>query len=211
MGAGQRPSTVSAVITRYGPGVETEFRPRCRSLEIAYPPRRIQLLAFKRERMLEVWGANARGPYGRLAAYPILAASGRTGPKLKEGDRQVPEGFYRITHLNPMSQYHLSLKVDYPNREDIANSRLRRDQMGGDIYVHGKNVSIGCIAIGDAAIEKVFCLVAQARPADRRIIIAPHDFRKDEVVPSGTGWVGNLYRRMDSELSLFPPDGRQGS
>ena len=200
---GAPPSTVRGVLAAYGPKVESEFRPSCRRLGIDYPPKRITLLAFKQERILEVWGANRQGPYRRLASYPILAASGTLGPKRKEGDRQVPEGFYRIDHLNPQSRFHLSLRVDYPNREDTTNSRIPRNRMGGDIYVHGSNVSIGCIAIGDSAIEKVFCLTALADPSDRRIIISPVDFRR-ESMNSSDPWLRNLYGRIQRAMRGFP-------
>ena len=206
MTASERPTTVPAVLAKYGPQTAAEFRPICRRLGIHYPPKRIYLLAFKRERILEVWGANARGPYARLTTFPILAASGQLGPKRREGDRQVPEGFYRITHLNPLSQYHLSLRVNYPNAEDIANATVPRNQLGGDIYVHGKNVSIGCIALGDSAIEKVFCLTALAGPSFRKILIAPKDFRTvdSSEVPADSEWVRNLYRRLHLALDQFP-------
>ena len=203
--ASERPATVAGVLAKYGEQASREFRPVCRRAGIQYPPKRIYLLAFKQERILEVWGANARGRYARLATYPILAASGGPGPKRRAGDRQVPEGLYRITHLNPLSQFHLSLRVDYPNSDDTVNAIVPRNRMGGDIYVHGNNVSIGCIALGDSVIEKVFCLTALAGPSSRRILIAPRDFRKvdSSAVPADSEWVRNLYRRLDSELDQF--------
>ncbi len=211
--ADRRPSSVVGVLEAYGSAVAAEFRPVCRRLGIAYPPKRIYLLAFKQERILEVWGANVKGPYARLASYPILAASGKAGPKRREGDRQVPEGLYRITHLNPLSQFHLSLRVDYPNAKDIANATIPRNRMGGDIYVHGNRVSIGCIALGDSVIEKVFCLTALAEPSKRRILISPRDFRKVDVsaISADAPWVLNLYRRLDATLDQFLPSGRSSA
>ena len=208
--ADRRPSSVAAVLEAYGPKVKAEFQPICKRLGIAYPPKRIYILAFKQERILEVWGANLNGPYARLASYPILAASGKLGPKRREGDRQVPEGLYRITHLNPLSQFHLSLRVDYPNREDISNATVPRNQMGTDIYVHGNQVSIGCIALGDSVIEKVFCLTALAESSKRRILISPRDFRKVDVseIRADMPWVQNLYRRLHATLEQFPLAGR---
>lgn len=208
LSARERPGTVKEVLAAYGPAVEREFRSICRRRGIAYPPKRIYLLAFKKERTLEVWGSNPKGRYRRLASYPILAASGVSGPKRRAGDRQVPEGFYRITHLNPQSQFHLSLRVDYPNREDIANAVVPQDRMGGDIYVHGNQVSIGCIALGDRAIEKVFCLTALAEPSSRRILIAPMDFRKHAPLERPEErWLRDLYVRVKTALESFPLDG----
>ena len=161
--------TVNGALAAYGRQSENKFRPACRKAGIAYPPKRVTLVAFKEEKRVEIWGANRRGPYKRLAVYPVLAASGAAGPKRKS----VPEGFYRISALNPASRFHLSLRVNYPNAEDIAHRTVPKEAMGTDIYVHGNAVSIGCLAMGDPAIEEIFCLVARATPGERRILIAP--------------------------------------
>lgn len=193
--------TVDGALRAYGKKSDRRFRTVCRRAGIPYPPKRVTLVAFKEEKQVEVWGANARGPYKRLAVYPILAASGVLGPKRQEGDRQVPEGFYRITALNPASQYHLSLRVSYPNAEDIAHRTVKRRSMGGDIYVHGRAVSIGCLALGDPAIEEVFCLVARADSAERRIIIAPRDLRSSQRPPqTEDAWIKDLYGRIQTTL-----------
>lgn len=200
----KRPRSVSAVVQACGPEVRRELDPVCRANGISYPPGRITLLAFKEERLLEVWGANRTGSYRRIAFYPILAASGNPGPKRREGDMQVPEGFYRLTDLNPLSQFHLSMRVDYPNEEDIEHAVVPRRQLGGDIYVHGNRISAGCIALGDAAIERVFTLAAQAQPNDRRILISPVDFRADRPAPSNQSpWTRDLYSRLRKELAHF--------
>ena len=106
-------------------------------------------------------GLSSRAPSGGrqrcqgfVLADPILAASGVSGPK-REGDKQVPEGFYRIELLNPNSRYHLSLRVNYPNADDLE--RARQDgralsTLGGDIMIHGGSASIGCLALGDPAV-----------------------------------------------------------
>lgn len=174
--------TVAGALRQYGPAARRRFEPVCRQQGIVWPPRCVTLVVLKQERRLEVWGANAaRGPYRHLADYPVLAASGLIGPKRREGDRQVPEGFYRLSALNPNSAFHLSLRVDYPSADDARLSRLPPGaRMGGDIYVHGGAASIGCVAIGDPAIEEVFCLAALAPAGARRIIISPIDFRRPQ-------------------------------
>ncbi len=197
---GQR--TVSGVVRACGPKSLARFASACKRAGIDYPPRRVYLLAFKGERRLEVWGADASGPYRRLHTYPVLAASGTAGVKRREGDRQVPEGLYRITTLNPNSAFHLSMRVDYPNATDVANSDVPRGRMGGDIYVHGGAASIGCLALGDPAIEELFPLVAQAR--DRRILIAPTDLRREKAPQGDAPWVSALYRDLNRALWEFP-------
>lgn len=120
----------------------------------------IFLRAFKHERSLEVWvQPQGKGPYKLLKTYPIAAASGNLGPKRREGDRQVPEGFYAVTTalLNPKSRYHLAMNVGYPNSYDRSLGRN-----GSFIMIHGSNVSAGCLAMTDPAIEEIYTLVAQA-------------------------------------------------
>lgn len=114
------------------------------------------LRIFKLESTLEVW-AERDGRYVLFRSYPICAWSGRLGPKLRQGDRQAPEGFYRVgrDQMNPASQFHLSFNLGYPNAYDRAHSRS-----GDYLMVHGSCVSVGCYAIGDAAIEAVYTLMS---------------------------------------------------
>lgn len=125
---------------------------------LAYPPSGLLIRVFKEERALEVWAqSSGLKAYRLIRSYKVTAASGEPGPKRKEGDRQVPEGFYRISELNPKSKYHLSMRVNYPNASDRILSDAKRP--GNDIFIHGKAVSIGCVAIGDQGIEEVYSLV----------------------------------------------------
>ncbi len=201
------PPSVAQVVARYGAAARDQLEPRCLAAGVPWPPRRVTLLAFKAERQLELWGAGRQGDYHRLATYPVLGASGQTGPKRRYGDRQVPEGCYRLTALNPESAFHLSIRVDYPNQEDRDHAQVPPDQLGGDIYVHGGTSSVGCLAMGDAVIETLFCVVAQADAAERRILIAPCDFRRGvqpDLEPDDP-WVRDLYQRLAKALEGFTP------
>lgn len=138
------------------------IRSVCTLADVPYPPRQIFIRAFKEERELELWGADKSGKMQLLRTYPIAAASGGPGPKRREGDQQVPEGVYRVDQFNPHSRFHLSLRVNYPNKADrILGDRAN---LGGDIYIHGNQVSIGCLAMTDPKIEEIYSLASTARP-----------------------------------------------
>jgi hypothetical protein len=193
-----RERTTADAVAEFGPRAEARFGPACRAAGIPWPPPRVRLLAFKEERRLEVWVAGEKGGFAMAGACPVLAASGGPGPKRKQGDLQVPEGFYRLTALNPNSKFHLSVRVDYPNREDVANRIVDPDLLGTDIYVHGGAASIGCLAVGDRAIEELFALLAQVREGRREIWILPRDLRVREASPpKGDSWVEDLYLRLE--------------
>lgn len=122
------------------------------------------LLAFKEEREIEAWGRRFDGAWKLWKTFPVCAASGVPGPKEREGDRQVPEGEYAITlkGLNPASQFHLSMNIGYPNEED-----RRLGRTGGLIMIHGGCASVGCLAVGDEAIEQLYLLVEDSLRAGR--------------------------------------------
>ncbi|MEZ4266704.1 MAG: L,D-transpeptidase family protein [Myxococcota bacterium] len=144
----------------------------------AFPPKNLDLLVLKEERQLEIWAPGARGRPVMVHRLPVLGASGHAGPKLREGDGQVPEGIYRVRVLNPNSRYHLSMGTDYPNALDREAARIeRRSNLGGDIFLHGGSASVGCVAVGDEAIEPLFWLVARAGKGRVRVLIAPWDLR----------------------------------
>lgn len=118
------------------------------------------LRAFKEEAELEMWIRNrATGKYDLFRTWRIAAMSGNLGPKLAEGDGQVPEGFYFVLPraMNPNSNYHLSFNIGFPNEYDRAHQRT-----GSFIMIHGSNVSIGCLAMTDEGIEEIYTLCAAA-------------------------------------------------
>ena len=133
-------------------------------------PRRLEIFLrlIKTNPKLEVWARNqGAGPFALLHSYPLAATSGTLGPKRLAGDGQVPEGFYEIDRFHPKSYYHLSLGLNYPNAADRA---LGEPNPGGDIFIHGSNVSIGCVPITDAGIEEVYLLAVLARNAGQAVI-----------------------------------------
>jgi|WetSurMetagenome_2_1015567.scaffolds.fasta_scaffold313462_1 murein L,D-transpeptidase YafK len=139
---------------------DSVLRAYCTAKQLQYPPKEIFLRAFKREGLLEVWARDTvSGPFVLLVDYPICQRSGQLGPKRREGDMQVPEGFYHINIFNPVSNFHLSLGVNYPNASD--NMLGYKPKLGGDIMIHGDCVTIGCIPITDPCIREVYWLAVQ--------------------------------------------------
>jgi murein L,D-transpeptidase YafK len=119
----------------------------------------ILIRIFKEESELEVWKQKPDGHYHLFKSYPICTWSGELGPKVQEGDKQAPEGFYTVTpgQMNPNSQFHLAFNLGYPNDYDKANGRT-----GAALMVHGDCRSAGCFAMTDALIEEIYALAREA-------------------------------------------------
>lgn len=196
--------TIAERVTEYGPAVRNRRAGDFKRVGVAYPPRKIVLVGLKQERRLEVWVADRDGHFKLLKTYPILAASGHIGPKLKEGDKQVPEGLYAIESLNPNSLFHLALRVNYPNEHDRARARTEgRTNLGGDIMIHGSNVSVGCLAMGDEVAEDLFILAAETGIGHITVILSPVDFRVHDLPtnrPALPKWTGDLYAKIKAAL-----------
>ena len=114
---------------------------------------------FKEESELEIWKARSDGRFYHVKTYPICNWSGDLGPKLAQGDKQAPEGFYTIApgQMNPNSQYHVAFNTGFPNAYDRANNRT-----GQSLMVHGNCKSAGCYAMTDALVEEIYALAREA-------------------------------------------------
>ena len=125
----------------------------------------ILVRAYKKESELEVWKRGRDGEYALLKTYPICRWSGQLGPKVKEGDRQAPEGFYTVTpaQMNPNSSFHLSFDTGFPNAYDRAHGRS-----GSHLMVHGNCSSRGCYAMTDEAISEVYAVAREAFAGGQR-------------------------------------------
>lgn len=137
--------------------------------DVSYPPQNIFIRVFKLEKQLELWARSKESDKFKLIkVYDVCYASGGLGPKRKEGDQQVPEGFYHIDRFNPASMFHLSLGLNYPNDSDRVLSN--RTTPGGDIFIHGNCVSIGCVAITDEKIKELYVAAIAAKTAGQKRI-----------------------------------------
>jgi len=179
------PGRVSAARAVAGPRIREAFQ----KVGVAYPPGEIFLRAFKLEQQVELWA----GPKGQsltlVKRYPICALSGGVGPKRRQGDLQVPEGVYRIARFNPWSNFHLSLGLDYPNAADrIAGAKAGTRDLGGDIFIHGDCVTIGCMPLGDDAIDELYLIALDARSGGQGSIpvhVFPHHLDEDWLTQAG--------------------------
>jgi murein L,D-transpeptidase YafK len=123
-----------------------------KNMELQSP---ILVRIFKQEAELEVWKQDRDGRFGLLKTYPICRWSGDLGPKMREGDRQAPEGFYSITpaQMNPQSSFYLAFNTGYPNAFDQALGRT-----GSQLMVHGDCSSRGCYAMTDEQMAEIYSL-----------------------------------------------------
>lgn len=206
-----REPDIAARVLQHGPAARERLRPSFAAAGVPYPPARFVLVGLKQERELQLYAAGDGQSLRYIRSYPVLGASGRLGPKLREGDRQVPEGIYAIDYINPRSRSHLSLALSYPNDFDRARAvQDGRDEatLGGEIMIHGGAKSIGCLAVGDQAAEDLFVLAAESGFDSAIVVVSPLDFRRAALPASyrpTAPWVPYLYRQIHGMLLTLPP------
>jgi len=195
------------VLAKYEESAESRLIPYFNHAKVHFPPKQIALLAFKKEQRVELWAKNHDNRWHFIRIYPLKANSGGPGPKLRQNDRQIPEGIYQIIVLNPFSAWHLSMKINYPNAFDTRHAILDgRSHLGGDIFIHGGHGSAGCLAMGDRAIEELFTLVSLTGKNHVKVIIAPNDLRhaKPVKIPHRhPNWVAILDNNLHEALQAF--------
>jgi murein L,D-transpeptidase YafK len=183
-----RPQIAAENVT---PALSIELKKQ--SLAIGDP---VFIRIFKSEKKLQLWMKHNH-QYVLFRSYPICTFSGALGPKIRQGDGQSPEGFYRVGlgQLNPASSYHLAFNLGYPNAYDRANNRT-----GDFLMVHGNCVSIGCYAMGDDAIEEIYTLMEAAlrKGQDKvDVHIFPFDFDTTKL-----DWARSAWQPFWSDLKL---------
>ncbi|MCP4310231.1 MAG: L,D-transpeptidase family protein [Bacteroidetes bacterium] len=160
----------------------------------------IYLRAFKSEKQIELWGKNeADDKFELLKVYEVCSTSGRLGPKRKQGDLQIPEGFYHINIFNPYSNFYLSLGINYPNKSDRILGN--KDNLGGDIYIHGACVTIGCLPITDSQIKELYIFCIEARnngQATIPVTVFPSRLTEDEFLR-----LSNKYSTESDKIGLW--------
>jgi murein L,D-transpeptidase YafK len=136
---------------------------------------KVLIRIFKQEKQLEVWLKSKKSDrYVQYASYAICRSSGEPGPKRKEGDLQVPEGFYKVNFFNAFSDYYLGMQINYPNQSDLI---LGKRPYGGQIMIHGDCVTIGCIPITDDKIKEVYLLCLFSKGAGHDVAVDSYPFK----------------------------------
>jgi len=203
--AGQK--TVADRLSEYEEPVNNRLLPLFQQQGLQYPPPSLTLLFIKSKKTLSVFAPGTNGNPKFVKTYNVIAASGKPGPKLREGDYQVPEGIYSIESLNPNSSYHLSLRVNYPNAKDRRNAEAEgRNNLGTDIMIHGNAGSMGCIALENSDIEELFILAARSKYTNWKLVLSPVDFRAGEAAPNVNPqipWLAETYNELAKEMALL--------
>ncbi len=137
----------------------------------------LKLVAYKNEQLIKIYAKQMNTKiWQNIINYPFCVFSGKLGPKIKEGDKQIPEGFYKINRFNAQSKFHLSLGLNYPTKDDLILAD--KDRPGRDIFIHGGCSSIGCIAITDDKIKELYIMAENCR-AKIEVIILPFEMTNE--------------------------------
>ncbi len=153
----------------------------------------ILIRSYKKESELEVWKRKGDGRYALLKTFPMCRWSGQLGPKVREGDRMAPEGFYAISpgQMNPNSSYYVSFNMGYPNAYDRSHGRT-----GAHLMVHGACSSAGCYSMTDDQIGEIYALVREAQGAGQKAVqmqafpfrMTPENLAKHRLDPNIAFW-----------------------
>jgi len=163
-GADSRKARVKAAETAKKATVEKLFS----EAGVSFPPARMLFRVFKAEDDLEVWAASKRDEkLVHVATYRICYKSGEPGPKRRQGDLQVPEGFYYLDMYNDHSAFYLSMRINYPNASDKVLGY--KPNLGSAIMIHGNCVSIGCLAMSDERIQELWVMTNAMRKKKRKV------------------------------------------
>jgi murein L,D-transpeptidase YafK len=200
--------TVESRLKQFGDSAQSRLLPDFHRANAQWPGNQVILVAFKDSKVLSLYSADNSDHVHHVKTYPILGASGGIGPKLREGDHQVPEGVYKIESLNPNSRFHVSLRINYPNTLDLQHAaEERRDRPGSDIMIHGGSASVGCLAMGDQVAEELFTLAASVGIENMEVLLCPTDFRINPAppwLPTNPPWISAVYAQLETRLKSLP-------
>ena len=203
----QEKHTIRSRLQQFGALVATRLVPQFEQAGVKFPPVAISLLVFKDCQQVQLYAKHQQGAWTKVRTFDLQGFSGCLGPKLQEGDKQIPEGIYHIELLNPNSRFHVALRLNYPNSFDLRMAQVdARTNLGGDIMIHGSDQSIGCLAVGDSIAEELFALASWIGKDNIKVVISPTDFRYAEEITIDQelpDWVPLLYQELKSELNHY--------
>ncbi len=183
--------------------VEPKLRLLFANAGAEYPPEKVSLIIYKLEKIIELW-ALKENHWKKITEYPMTGFSGMLGPKLQEGDCQIPEGVYMMENLNPESKFYLSIRINYPNAFDLERAKEDgRTHSGSDIYIHGKSQTSGCIPVGDEAIEEIFYLAGTFGKGE--VILSPSK-SENEIPDIKMHWYEKLINQIRFAISKYTPN-----
>lgn len=179
-------SRVAQAYTKYNSYLHDLFA----SKKLSYPPKEIYIRSFKSQNQMELWARERPTDSFKLVKlYHVCALSGILGPKRAEGDKQVPEGSYFIEDFNPQSEFFLSMLINYPNYSDIILGDKKRP--GGNIYIHGGCVTVGCLPMTDEVIKELYIACLNAKINGQNYI--PIDIYPTRFTQKGLDYLGREY------------------
>ena len=192
--------TVKQALAKFGPEARAVLKEKFASANQKYPPDKLLLIGLKTERKILMFADNKYSNFKPvlIATFPLTTFSGTLGPKLRQGDLQIPEGYYAITGL--AASFRLALKVAYPNQFDCQMAkRENRTNLGGDILVHNGTVSTGCLVVSMPDMQEIFIATNDVGVRNVSLVIAPCNLvypPKDCGLPGQPAWVSELYKKL---------------
>ncbi|MDR3617480.1 MAG: TonB C-terminal domain-containing protein [Candidatus Obscuribacterales bacterium] len=196
--------TVNQAMQRFGPSARAALKKRFAQAGIAYPPAKITMIALKQERVVYLFAEN-KSPV-LIGTYPLSTFSGKLGPKLRQGDLQIPEGVYEIN--GRAASFRLALKVKYPNDFDLSMAAHdKRTALGSDILVHNGTVSTGCLVLSMPDMQELFIAAIDVGLSNVTLIIVPCNLLKsspDIDFSRQPAWVPQLYQSLKEKLERYP-------
>jgi hypothetical protein len=198
--------TVGQALKKFGPEAKKRLLAEFQNAGLVYPPEALSLVCLKSEQLLLLFAKGQDSQFKQIASHPLVSYSGELGPKLKEGDLQIPEGCYKITSMDAIT--HLCLRVNYPNQQDKANARGdHRTSLGGEIQIHEGVYSTGCVVISHDDMADLFVLAHDIGIGNIDLIIAPCNLMLREPpldMSKQPKWLAKLYTDLRKKLAAFP-------
>ncbi len=187
---------VKAAASKNEPAMKKLFSDK----HINYPCSNILFRVFKSTNDFELWARNTvADTFVLIKNYKICALSGILGPKRYEGDKQVPEGFYFIEDFNPKSNYHLAMQLNYPNYSDMMHGD--KEHPGGDICIHGKCMTVGCMPMTDEWIEEIYSTCVASR-SNGELNIPVHIYPL-RFTQKGLDFLGREYKNEETKHKFW--------